>query len=295
MAGSDCLKIAVIGGAGKMGRWFTRFLLEEGYEVIISDRDQDRLKASRRELGVRTASNINAVKHADVILISIGIDSIEEVVKEIGPFVRTEQIVLDVTSIKEFPIEVMHKYLKTPNILGTHPLFGPGARDLANQNFALTPTNERENILAQKVQELLKSRGARVTIMSPGEHDEIMTIVLGLAHFVAIVAADTLASTGKLTKTKAIGGSTYRVLTTLAESVISEEPELYATLQMRLPRLSQLEEVFQNKVVDWANLVKRQDKEGFIKNMTALKRKFAENNADFGEAYGNMYKIMEWL
>lgn len=278
-----------------MGKWFARFLRQEGYEVVISGRDQDRLAAAQKELGVTVASNIKAAKNADVCLLSVSIDSVEDVVKEISPYVNPEQMVVDVTSIKEHPVNVMHQYLKTTNILGTHPLFGPGARDLANQNFALTPTNEIENQLAQKVRGFLESKGARVSLMEPHQHDEIMTVVLGLAHFIAIVSADTLAGTGRMQQMKALGGSTYRVLTTLAESVISEEPELYATLQMRLPRLSELEEKFQKNVAAWADLVRHQDKAGFMENMVSLKKKFSESNTDFGQAYGNMYKIMEWL
>jgi prephenate dehydrogenase len=289
------LKIAIIGGAGKMGKWFARLLMQEGFEVVISGRDKDRLAAAHEELGVRIVSNINAVKNAEIILLSVNIDSFENVVKEISPHVKSGQTVVDITSIKEFPIEIIHKYLKTANILGTHPLFGPGARDLANQNFALTPTNEIETALAYKVEGFLKTRGARVTAMTPREHDEMMTIVLGLSHFIAIVAADTLAGTGKIPQARAIGGSTYRVLTTLVESVISEEPELYATLQMRLPHLTELENRFRNNVEAWSDLVKNRDMSSFIDKMVALKKKFAENNADFGRAYGNMYKMMEWL
>jgi prephenate dehydrogenase len=289
------LKAAIIGGSGKMGKWFARFLMQEGYEVVISGRNQDHLAAARKELGVMIASNIQSVKNADICLISVNIDSFEDVVKEISPYVNPEQIVIDVTSIKEYPVSVMHQYLKTTHILGTHPLFGPGARDLANQNFALTPTSEVEDRLAQKVSGLLKSKGARVSLMRPHEHDEIMTVVLGLAHFIAIVSADTLAGTGRMQQMKALGGSTYRVLTTLAESVISEEPELYATLQMRLPGLSNLEAIFQKNVVTWADLVRNHDRAGFAENMAALKKKFAESDINFGQAYGNMYKIMEWL
>jgi prephenate dehydrogenase len=289
------LKAAIIGGSGKMGKWFARFLMQEGCEVVISGRNQDRLADARKELGVMVASNIKSVKNADICLISVNIDSFEDVVKEISPYVNPGQIVVDVTSIKEYPVSVMHQYLKTAHILGTHPLFGPGARDLANQNFALTPTNEAEDRLAQKVRGFLESKGARVSLMGPHEHDEIMTVVLGLAHFIAIVSADTLAGTGRMQQMKALGGSTYRVLTTLAESVISEEPELYATLQMRLPGLSDLEANFQKNVTTWSDLVRNQDRAGFAENMAALKKKFAESNINFGQAYGNMYKIMEWL
>ncbi len=101
-----------------MGKWFARFLLQEGYEVVISGRDKAKLSIAQKELGVQAASNIEAVKDADVCLLSVSIDSFEEVVKEISPYVGPEKVVVDITSIKEFPVEVMHQYLKTANILG---------------------------------------------------------------------------------------------------------------------------------------------------------------------------------
>lgn len=291
----DKTKIAILGGSGKMGKWFSRLLLKEGYEVTISGRDKAKLNAVQKELGVKSSTNIGAVRGANVILLSVNIDSVEEVVKEIGPYVKPEQIVVDITSVKKAPVEWMQRYLKTTNILGTHPVFGPGARDLASQNFVLTPTNQNEATLAKKVKSYLESRGARVQVMSPAEHDEMMAVVLGLAHFISIVSADTMATLDRLPQMKAIGGSTYRVLTTLVESVISEDPELYATLQMHLPGLANIESLFQKNTAKWAELVKNRDKAGFKDNMSALKKKFAENNTNFGQAYENMYKIMEWL
>ena len=64
---------------------------------------------------------------------------------------------------------------------------------------------------------------------------------------------------------------------------------------MRLPYVQEMEELFEMHAVKWAELVKNQDKAGFKKDMTNLKYKFAKNNANFGQAYDNMYKIMEWL
>jgi prephenate dehydrogenase len=278
-----------------MGRWFARYLLKEGYEVIISGRDEARLASAGRDLGVTAASNVEVVNIADTVLLSVSIDSFEEVIKEIAPYVRPEQMIFDITSIKEFTVEVMHRYLKSANILGTHPLFGPGARDLANQNFILTPDDAREIDLSQRVKKYLEARGTRVSLLTPKEHDEMMSVVLGLAHFVSIVAADTLAGLGRLPQMKAIGGSTYRVLTTLVESVISEDPELYATLQVRLPHLVEIESLFQMNAARWAYFVRNKDKQAFIDSLNELKEKYAESNSDFGQAYENMYKIMEWL
>lgn len=278
-----------------MGQWFARFFSQEGFEVIISDRNEKALRSLPEDLKIRTAVTSEAVEEADLVLISVGIDSFETAVKEISEHVRSGQVIMDITSIKETPVRLMHQYLQQATILGTHPLFGPGARDLSNQNFVLTPTNEKESALADKVAAFLKKYGARVTRMTPREHDEMMSVVLGLAHFISIVAADTLIEIGKLERLKAVGGSTYRVLTTLVESVVSEDPELYATLQMHLPYVQEVESLFQEKTSKWAELVRNKDREGFVKDMTGLKKRFAEENADFGQAYKNMYKIMEWL
>jgi prephenate dehydrogenase len=289
------MNIAIIGGSGKMGKWFARFLIKEGYDVIITGRDKIRLDSAGKELGVSTASNIQGIKGSDIILLSVSIDSFEEVVREISPHISFGQIVIDITSIKEQPVNIMHRYLKGIDILGTHPVFGPGARDLNSQNFVLTPTNDSEMRLAQKVKSYLETRGSRISIMSPADHDQMMAVVLGLAHFISIVTADTLVTLDRLPQLKAVGGSTYRVLTTLVESVVSEDPELYATLQMHLPHLEEIENLFQMNTSKWANLVKNKDKTGFKESMTTLKNKFSENNTDFGQAYENMYKIMEWL
>lgn len=289
------MKIAIIGGAGKMGKWLAGFLQKEEYEIMVSDINKDALTALQESLGVTAVSNSKAMAEADVVLLAVNIDSFEEAVKEISPYVRPGQIILDVTSIKEQPVELMHKYLEKALVLGTHPLFGPGAKDAASQNFVLTPTNETEAALAQKVMSYLQKHNARVTLMTPRKHDEMMAVVLGLAHFISIVAADTLAEIGKQSQLKAIGGSTFRVLTTLVESVVSEDPELYATLQMKLPYVTEVEELFQMHAAKWADIVKNKDRQTFITQMTALKYKFATDNTNFGQAYENMYKIMEWL
>ncbi len=277
-----------------MGKWFARFLSRDGKEVIIAGRNRKKLLEVQKELGVKVASVEEAVKSADAVLLSVTIDNFEEVVKQISPHVRPDQLVVDITSVKQMPVDIMHKNLKA-KVLGAHPVFGPGARDLVSQNFVLTPTDDDETALAQKARGYLEGKGARVSVMTPREHDEMMAVVLGLAHYISIVAADTLATVDRLPQLRAIGGSTYRVLVTLVESVISEDPELYATLQMNLPHLPELEALFQKNAAEWAELVKGKNRQEFIKRMTAVRSKFVKGDPAFGKAYENMYKIMEWL
>lgn len=278
-----------------MGRWFANFLLKDGKDVVITGRNERKLLEAKQQLGVEVATNIEAVKRADVVLLSVPIDSFEKVVKQISSYIHSGQVIVDITSIKVMPMKVMHQYIKTGLILGTHPVFGPGARNVASQNFVLTPTKDAERALAQKVKEYLEARGARVTVMTPQEHDEMMSVVLGLAHFISIVSADTLASFDKSSLMRAVGGTTYRVLLTLVESVISEAPELYASLQMNLPNMVEIEKLFQRSSKTWADLVKNKDRQGFVKRMTALKNRLEKDNPDFGKAYGNIYKLAQLL
>jgi len=120
-------------------------------------------------------------------------------------------------------------------------------------------------------------------------------VVLGLAHFISIVSADALANFDNLPLFRDIGGATYTVLVTLVESVISEDPELYASIQMNLPSLTSVEELFQNRVRTWADLVKNKDRQGFVERMTVLKDKLEKCSPHFGEAYENVYKMMAAL
>src|SRR4030042_1265160 len=161
----------------------------------------------------------------------------------------------------------MHEYIKKCTILGTHPVFGPGAKSLSNQNFVLTPTNKKESAFAEKVKKYLESKGANVSIMTPKQHDETMTVVLGLAHFIAIVSADTLLSFENFQEMKKIGGTTFKLLYTLVESVISEDPQLYASLQMSFPDISKVESLFRENTKLWADMVKNKDRDGFARRM----------------------------
>ncbi len=286
------MRVAIIGGSGKMGRWFAGFLLKEGKEVVITGRDEKKLAEAGRQLGVALATNRDAVQQADVVIISVPLDGFEAVVKEIAPWLTPNQIIIDVTSVKVLPVDIMHKYIKTGLVLGVHPMFGPGARDITNQNFVLTPTDEKEIALAKKVKQYLIEHGGRVTLMTPREHDEMMAVILGLAHFIAIVAADTLLSLNRLPEMEAIGGSTYKLLLTLAKGVMTEDAEFYASLQMNLPGVTEIQEQFQKSSANWADIVKQKNRPEFVRRMNALRDKMEKADPGFRKAYENMYRFI---
>jgi len=285
------MKVAIVGGSGKMGRWFARFLRQEGKEVLLVGRSEEKLRQVQAEVDVDATTDIARVRDADVIMISVPLDAFEAVVREVAPYTRSEQVVVDVTSLKAEPVEAMRRHITAAVALGTHPVFGPGAKDLANQNVVLTPTNERETALADKAKDYLEARGARVSLMAPEEHDRMMTVVLGLAHFIAIASADALLNTDGFQEMKKVGGTTFRVLYTLVASVISQDPELYASLQMSFPGIEEVEGRFRESVETWANLVKSKDRQAFVERMRTLRDRLEETDSHFEKAYEDMYRI----
>jgi prephenate dehydrogenase len=280
-------------GAGKMGVWFAKFCKENGEEVILSDRKKEKLAKLGKELDVETAGFVDAVKKADNIILCVSIDAFEEVVKKIAPSVREGQTVVDICSIKKQPVKIMHQYLGKVLVLGTHPVFGPGSRGVKNKAYILTPTNAEEEEFAGKYKKWLEKLGARVFIMSPKNHDELMSVVLGFPHFLGLVACDTLLEKEDYPETKKVAGTTYQMLFTLAEATAMENPELFASLQFSLPEMQKLENLFIEKAREWLNLIKQKDPEAIAAKMEALKSKLTKASRDYEKSYEVMYKMLE--
>ena len=286
------MRIAIL-GAGKMGVWFAKFFLAEGYNVVVADRKQEKLAKLKQALEVETAGFLEAVAKADKVLICVSISAFEEIVKKISPAVHDGQIVMDICSIKDIPVQIMHKHLKRSLILGMHPVFGPGSTTIENKTFVLTPTNDQEEEFAEDFKKWLEAKKARVFVMHPRKHDRLMSVVLGLPHFLGLVACDTLLEQADYPETKDVAGTTYRMMFTLAEVAALENPELFASLQLSLPELVKIESSFIEKANEWLNLIKQKDHVAITRNMEQLKAKLMKASDDYDRSYKIMYEMLE--
>jgi prephenate dehydrogenase len=277
-----------------MGRWFSGFLKREGYSVVVSSRTRSKVEALRDEFGVEVAdSNVAAIEGADWVLLCVSLDGLEPVLKEIGSHVRSGQVVLDICSVKEIPVNLLHKYVKNGITLGTHPVFGPGAKSIRGQNFVLTPVNGEEEKFAREFKGWLEERGANVVVTSPRKHDELMSVVLGFPHFLGLVAGDTLLDYSNFVDAKGVAGASYRLLLTLAEAVASEEPGFYSSLHMSLPEVEKIEGLFLEKVEEWLDLVKHKDCAGFSRKMEQVKKRLKKLDPDYDRYYRVMYRLLD--
>lgn len=287
------MRVAVI-GAGKMGRWFTRFFKNEGYSVVVSSRTRSKAEALRDEFGVEVVErNVEAIQGAHWILLCVSLEGLEPVLKEIGSHIQSGQAVMDIGSIKEVAVNLLHKYVVNGVTLGTHPVFGPGAKSLGGQNFVLTPVDEEERSFAAEYRAWLEKRGAEVAVLSPRRHDELMALVLGFPHFVGLVSGDALVNRSDFVEAKRVGGVSYKLLLTLAGAVAAEEPVFYSNLHMSLPEMEQIESLFLSKVEEWLKLVRRKDCGGFGRKMKEVKNRLKELDSDYAQYYRDMYRILD--
>ena len=286
------MRIAVI-GAGKMGVWFAKFFISKGYDVVLADRKKEKLEKLQDVPVDMTYNFTEAVQDADQVLLCVSINAIEEVVKAISPVLHEGQVVMDICSIKEAPVKTMHQYIKGATVLGTHPVFGPGSNGVKHKAYVLTPTNPKEQKFAEQFKKWLEHEEAHVFIMTPQKHDELMSVVLGLPHFLGLVACETLLEQKNLPETKKVAGTTYRMLFTLAEATALETPDLYASVQTNLANLGEIEDLFMAKAQELLTLIKNKDQKAIVERIEQLKKKLATADSDFAESYEVMYKMLE--
>ena len=164
--------ISIIGGRGKMGSLFAEAFRLFDYTVLVSDKEN--------------TNNLELAKHGDIVIVSVPLEKTEQVIEEIGPYVRKEALLTDFTSVKMKPVAAMLKYSQA-EVIGGHPLFGPSIDLLKGQNMILCP--ERGEKYLSWYTNALDSLGVKVTLMNAEEHDKTMAVVQCLTHFSNIAFA----------------------------------------------------------------------------------------------------------
>ncbi|MBS0511871.1 MAG: NADPH-dependent F420 reductase [Proteobacteria bacterium] len=94
--------IAVVGGTGNLGAALARRWAKAGKSVIIGSRQAEKAHEAAARLGaelgvtVRSASNVDAARAADIVVVTVPFASQAGVLEEIGPVVQGK-LVIDTT------------------------------------------------------------------------------------------------------------------------------------------------------------------------------------------------------
>ncbi|HSJ64266.1 MAG TPA: bifunctional chorismate mutase/prephenate dehydrogenase [Gemmatimonadaceae bacterium] len=212
--------VAVIGGAGRMGAMLVRLFGDLGHRVLMSDLDTE-------------LSSADAAAGADVVVVSVPIADTELVIRSVGPHVRPNALLMDVTSLKAGPVAAMLESTEA-SVVGTHPMFGPGVHTLQGQRVVLC--RARGDAWADWVAAMLGARGLIVTETTPERHDRAMAIVQVLTHLQTQIFGLALARSGvPLDETLQFTSPAYLLELYVAARHFAQEPALYGPIEMWNP------------------------------------------------------------
>lgn len=248
--------IALIGGRGQMGRWLERFMAERGLTVLVADVDTP-----------QTAQEVAAL--ADVVIISVPIPKVAEVAREVAPHLKPDAALVDVTSVKQRPMAAMLAAFPG-EVVGTHPLFGPGEETIADRTVVLCPG--RGERWLKWLHELFAQAGARVKVTSATEHDRLMAIVQGLTHFLLISFGAVIRDLGASAEDLAeYATPTFGTLHNLTRHLLNQDAKLYACIQLQNPANRIVLRAFEGAVADILYFIQRQDADGLVRLIEEIK------------------------
>jgi prephenate dehydrogenase len=222
--------IGIVGGTGGIGKWFATFFAAEGYSVHVTGRSTG---MPLPELAVACR----------IVIVAVPMASMIDVIREVGPLLPEETLLMDLTSLKEEPVRAMLAASRA-EVIGCHPLFGPDAPSLAGQNIVLCPA--RGGRWLEFLQGIFVKNGARITVTAPAEHDRMMALTQGLTHLDTILMGLTLRDSGiEPSELAAFSTPVFRTKQAIIEKVFGPRPGLYAALLSENPNMPALLEIFE--------------------------------------------------
>lgn len=180
----DNAKTLGVIGFGQFAQFFIPYLKPNFSRICVSSRSNKSKEA--RQLGVDFVS-VKEAAGQNVVMLAVPISQIENVLMEIKDTVMPDAIVMDVCSVKIYPVNLMKRILaKNVNIIGTHPLFGPqsGKRGLKGLEIILCPARTDKKSV-KKTEAIFKQIGLKIILTTPDKHDRIMANTQALTHFFA--------------------------------------------------------------------------------------------------------------
>ena len=231
--GTPPKKVAIIGGAGRIGSWFTEHFTSKGLPTVIADTRMDEARAIADATSAELAlSNTDAVRGVDAVLVCVPIKKTGEVISEIAPRMKKGALLAELTSVKATTLEHLRAAAQTGvKPLSIHPLFGPAADGLRGKTILVVPVMDGEEE-ATSAKQLFGE--AEVVVVGQEEHDRAMASVLSLTYLMNMAFAGTLLEEDLL-RTKKLSGTTFTVQLAVTESIIGEDPGLVSSLLTENP------------------------------------------------------------
>ncbi|MBO6522962.1 MAG: bifunctional chorismate mutase/prephenate dehydrogenase [Balneolaceae bacterium] len=255
IATEEPMHILYIGGEGGMGKLYQRITRQTGHHTYSID------KGNWHELEELSDK-------LDMVIVTVPINVTEQVIQRLSGRLRKETILADFTSNKSKPMQAMLKYHKGP-VLGLHPMHGPDVENLSKQLMVVCPARDGEK--ADWFIKQCELWGMRIVEAEPEKHDHVMHLVQGLRHFVALLHGSFMEHYDlKPADMLDYSSPIYRAELMMTGRIFAQSAELYADIVFSNKERRELLLNFFEHHKKLAELVEKNDREGFIREFEGV-------------------------
>ncbi len=210
----------VVGGAGRMGGWFVRFLESQGFEVQIADPSVPEGLDDWRDAGGAF----------DVYVVAAPLEATSRILEQMAE-TPPPGLILDIGSLKT-PLRRGLTRLAESGAMVTsiHPMFGPATELLSGRHVVVVDVGVPE--ASASARSLFSSTMASIVEMDLDSHDRLIAYILGLSHALNVAFFTALAESGEEASRLAnLSSTTFDRQLAVASQVASENPHLYFEIQ----------------------------------------------------------------
>ncbi|WGE36219.1 bifunctional chorismate mutase/prephenate dehydrogenase [Actinobacillus genomosp. 1] len=259
-------KIVIVGGKGKLGGLFARFLALSGYRVeTLGSQDWNQAEQILAE--------------TDLVIVCVPIAKTLETIERLQPFLTENMILADLTSVKAQPLERMLEVHSGP-VVGLHPMFGPDIASMAKQLVACCHGRFSEKY--EWFIEQIKIWGAKIEVIDAHEHDHAMTYIQALRHFSTFTFGLHLSRQPvKLSQLLALSSPIYRLELAMIGRLFAQDGGLYADIISDKPENLAVIESLKDTFATSLEFFKNNDKAGFIQAFEEVHHWFGDYSEQF--------------
>jgi len=274
--------ITIIGAGGMMGKWFSSYFSNIGFEVTGHDSEKPVLKSI-----INSDSLIGSILKADYVLLSTPAKKTPEIIRLISKEMKRGACLIDIASQKSKTATALAKMPSKISPICVHPMFGPGTKTMKNQNIISIPIKDGKKELTMAKSLFV---GANFVTIDSTEHDKKIALILGLTHLINIAFAHILAKDEKIKLTEKMAGTTFKAQKIISESILTESPELIETI-ISNPEIRRVAEEFWKDVGRLLTDAQEGKSEEIIAYINSSKEKISQN-VDLNKSYKKLTKMV---
>lgn len=247
------MKNIVIVGYGRFGELLASLYKTSFNVTIVEENEAVAIKAKDAGHPVVPIENITA---ADYIFLAVPISRLENLLVRIAQLVNSNQVVVDICSVKVYPAMLMQKYLPNAQLLATHPMFGPDSakKGLAGSQVAFCPINVSEDNL-KILRKAWEDLGTVVVDTTPEKHDQETAYSLAFTHTNArvIIGMDI---PNIVLKTRS-----FRDITEIASLAVRDTDQLFHDMLYYNPYFPEMKKRLEGSMANIADFLDKVEKE----------------------------------